>query len=177
MPEKTKSQNTPSQNQPATGGMNTITAKLKDETATAALAGVVAGWLRRGDMVALYGDLGAGKTAFCRALISSLAGAPQEVPSPTFTLVQTYDVKPATIWHFDLYRLSGVDEVCELGWDDARSDGIALVEWPDRLEDFLPEDRLDINLTFSDDGETVRFALLTFHGEWMARLKSMNGTA
>lgn len=157
--------------------INTITAKLRDENATAALAGVVANWLRRGDVVALYGDLGAGKTAFCRALISALAGAPQEVPSPTFTLVQTYDVKPATIWHFDLYRLSGPDEMYELGWDDARSEGIALVEWPDRLEDLLPEDRLDINLTFGEDSESARFALLTFHGEWLARLKDINKRA
>lgn len=172
MPENTNQQQDAPQPE-SRSALNTITAKLQDENATAALAGVVADWLRRGDMVALYGDLGAGKTSFCRALISALAGTPQEVPSPTFTLVQTYDVRPATVWHFDLYRLSGMDEMYELGWDDARSDGITLVEWPDRLEDLLPEDRLDINLTFGNDGETVRYALLTFHGEWAARLKDM----
>ena len=103
---------------------------LPDEAATAALARRLAPRLRRGDVLALRGDLGMGKTAFARALIRALvADDAAEVPSPTFTLVQVYDAPGGALWHFDLYRLSGPDEVEELGWAEA-ADGVALVEWP-----------------------------------------------
>ncbi|MFM2043594.1 MAG: hypothetical protein RLY86_2170 [Pseudomonadota bacterium] len=144
---------------------------LVDEAATAALAAGVGAVLRPRDVVTLAGDLGAGKTAFCRALIRHLSGDPAaEVPSPTFTLVQTYDLPALSLWHFDLYRLSGPEEVEELGWEEVRADGVALVEWPDRLGPLLPADRLDLHLTVT--GPDSRRAILTGHGNWAARLDS-----
>src|SRR5947207_3065485 len=92
---------------------------LPDPAATAALAGRVAPLARRGDVVALRGDLGSGKTAFARAFIAARAGRPVEVPSPTFTLVQTYELPDGAIWHFDLYRLERPDDAIELGIDEA----------------------------------------------------------
>jgi tRNA threonylcarbamoyladenosine biosynthesis protein TsaE len=145
---------------------------LEDETATEDLAARVGSLLRPGDVVALRGDLGAGKTSFARALIQSLGDPDDEVPSPTFTLVQTYETPAGSIWHFDLYRLSGADEVIELGWDEVRADGIALVEWPDRLGSLLPADRLDIQITFGTSPSTRR-ATLTGHGAWAARLETL----
>jgi tRNA threonylcarbamoyladenosine biosynthesis protein TsaE len=146
---------------------------LADEAATSAFAGRVAALLRPGDVVALRGDLGAGKTSFARAMIRALAGAEVEVPSPTFTLVQTYEVEPAPVWHFDLYRLSGPDEVIELGWEEARAGGIALVEWPDRLGPLLPAERLEIRLDFGDGAES-RLATLTGQEGWAARLAALS---
>jgi len=152
---------------------NPLTIDLPDETATAALAAKLGPHLRPGDMVALRGDLGAGKTAFARALIRALGDLDEEVPSPTFTLVQTYETPAGPIWHFDLYRLSGPDEVVELGWDEVRADGIALVEWPDRLGTLLPADRLDVLIGFGSDADTRR-ATLTGHSAWADRLKELN---
>ncbi|RJF81587.1 tRNA (adenosine(37)-N6)-threonylcarbamoyltransferase complex ATPase subunit type 1 TsaE [Azospirillum cavernae] len=141
---------------------------LPDETATERLAGRLGALLRPGDLVALRGDLGAGKSAFSRALIRSVTTPDAEVPSPTFTLVQTYDTDVGPLWHFDLYRLSGPDEVIELGWDDARAEAVALVEWPDRLGPLLPADRVELALSF--DGPTARRASLSGHGALAARL-------
>jgi tRNA threonylcarbamoyladenosine biosynthesis protein TsaE len=145
---------------------------LKDEAATDDLAAHVGSLLRPGDVVALRGDLGAGKTAFARALIQSLGDPDDEVPSPTFTLVQTYETPAGSIWHFDLYRLSGADEVIELGWDEVRADGIALVEWPDRLGSLLPPDRLDIAISFGTS-PGARRVTLTGHNAWGPRLETL----
>lgn len=124
-----------------------FTITCASEAATAAFSAEVATRLRPGDVVLLEGDLGAGKTAFTRALIRSMAGQPEaNVPSPTFTLVQTYDTATATIWHFDLYRLKDPDEIFELGWEDARSGGISIIEWPERLGPYLPKHALTISL-------------------------------
>ena len=132
---------------------------LPDPEATAALGRALAGQLRPGDIVCLWGGLGAGKTALARALIreaQSLAGIePDEVPSPTFTLLQTYDTGMADIWHYDLYRIEDPAEMDELGWDEACTDGIVLVEWPERLGHLLPADRLDIRLAVSGTGRMV----------------------
>jgi tRNA threonylcarbamoyladenosine biosynthesis protein TsaE len=122
-------------------------------------------------MVALRGDLGAGKTSFARAVIQALAGTEIEVPSPTFTLVQTYELTPAPIWHFDLYRLVDSGEIEELGWDDARADGVALVEWPERLAGYVPAERLDVCLELGQG--TQRRAVLTGTGSWATRLKEV----
>lgn len=109
--------------------------------------------LRPGDVVCLYGDLGLGKSVFARALIRHLAAdADLEVPSPTFTLVQTYDTGPGPLWHFDLYRLKDADEVYELGWEEALAEAISIVEWPERLGALLPTRRINIHLTLRPDG-------------------------
>lgn len=148
--------------------------EIKDEKALAALAARIAPLLKTGDVVTLEGDLGAGKTAFARALINSLSPRPEEVPSPTFTLVQTYDLPHISIWHFDLYRLEEkAMDILELGWDDARREGVCLVEWPDRLGSLLPRDRLEIKIDFNTDSENSRTVILIPHGVWIARLKGI----
>lgn len=140
---------------------------LADEAATARLAQRLAPHLAAGDVIALHGGLGAGKTTFARALISTLMGTPTEVPSPTYTLVQTYEAGPLTIYHFDLYRLEDPEEVRELGWDETAS-GLALIEWPLKAGAHLPAWRLDLTLEQTADGRTAR---LEPHGEdWQSRL-------
>lgn len=135
--------------------------------ATMALARALAPSLRAGDVIALHGGLGAGKTTFSRALISALLGRDVDVPSPTYTLVQSYDGPDFPIFHMDLYRLEDPDEVFELGWDETQ-DGLALIEWPERAGSHLPAWRLD--LTFEILGDT-RKAILEPHGEdWQTRL-------
>lgn len=149
----------------------TLTLSLPDEAATQALAARLAPHLRAGDVVTLRGDLGAGKTALARFLIRHLAGdEAEEVPSPTFTLVQIYEHLSPPVWHFDLYRLTDPGEVVELGWEEAR-DACALVEWPERLGPLLPRDRLDVQLTL--DGPTARRVVITGHGAWEGRVAGL----
>ncbi len=125
----------------------------KSEAETAQHAQDMATHLRPGDVVCLYGDLGLGKSVFARALIRHLSNdAALEVPSPTFTLVQTYDTQAGPLWHFDLYRLKDPDEVYELGWEEALAEAINIVEWPERLGYLLPAKRIDIHLTLMPDG-------------------------
>jgi len=138
---------------------------LPDEAATAALATRLAALARRGDVIALAGDLGAGKTSFARAFIHALGGD-EEVPSPTFTLVQVYE---PGIWHFDLYRLRAPEEAWELGIEEAFVAGISLIEWADRLGPLLPRRRLDINFSFADSPQARR-ATLDPGPEWEGRL-------
>src|SRR6266849_15111 len=122
-----------------------IVIELPDEAATAALAARVAALARAGDVIALKGELGAGKTSFARAFIRA-RGAAEEVPSPTFTVVQVYELGESTIWHFDCYRLRHPEEAWELAIEDAFHDGISLIEWPERLGALLPARRLLITL-------------------------------
>ncbi|MCG8511949.1 MAG: tRNA (adenosine(37)-N6)-threonylcarbamoyltransferase complex ATPase subunit type 1 TsaE [Rhodospirillales bacterium] len=143
---------------------------LADETATVSLAENLARISQPGDILALWGTLGTGKTVFARAFIRALGEADEEVPSPTFTLVQAYDTATATIHHFDLFRLDAPDEAYELGIEEAFADGISLIEWPDKLGGLLPRNRLDIDLTIGD-AAGVRHVELTGPGDWMSRLK------
>lgn len=140
---------------------------LPGETDTMRLGAQLAQICRAGDVVALWGDLGAGKSTLARALIQKLVGDDTEAPSPTFTLVLTYEATEFTIWHFDLYRLEDCGELHELGFDES-ADGLAIVEWPQRMGDALPQYRLDIELTMTSTGRTAR---LVAHGpEWRERL-------
>lgn len=147
---------------------------LLRESELSALAHVFAPLLRAGDVVCLRGDLGAGKTTFARVLIQAAMPAVTEVPSPTFTLVQTYDDAGAVpIWHFDLYRLKQADEVLELGWEEARATAAALVEWPERLGPYLPAARLDIVLGTVAGRDDVRQISFVPGLGWDTRLDTM----
>src|SRR5271168_4137950 len=141
---------------------------LPDEAATAALAAKISALAEVGDVIALKGDLGSGKTSFARSFIRARGGA-EEVPSPTFTLVQIYELGSAAIWHFDLYRLKSPEEVWELGIEDAFSEGISLIEWPERLGPLLPKRRFEITFLFGERPEARRAALAAGEG-WQERL-------
>lgn len=139
---------------------------LPDEAATARLGAAVAARLRPGWAVCLSGPLGAGKSTLARALIRALTTPEEEVPSPTFTLVQAYD-GAVPVSHFDLYRLSSPEEAWEIGFDEALESGAVVVEWPQRLGDRQPADRLDIEITPNDEmGGAGRRARMTPHGAW-----------
>jgi tRNA threonylcarbamoyladenosine biosynthesis protein TsaE len=120
---------------------------LADAEATASLASVLAQNVQSGDTVLLLGEVGAGKTHFARSFIKSLLTVDEDVPSPTFTLVQTYDTVIGEVWHSDLYRLSAEQEIEELGLFDAMIEAVCLIEWPDRLGSYTPTDALHIELT------------------------------
>ena len=133
--------------------MPTFSFSLPDEAATERLGARLAQRLGPRDVVALQGGLGVGKTALARAILRAASGDPALiVPSPTFTLVEVYDTRRGTFWHFDLYRLESPEQVFELGWEEARADGIALVEWAERLGGLLPTERLTVTLAMEGDG-------------------------
>lgn len=134
---------------------------------TRALATRLAPMLRAGDVIALHGGLGAGKTSLARFLINALLGAETEVPSPTFTLVQTYEAPDFQVHHFDLYRLEDPSELDELGWEETH-DGVSLVEWPDRAGARLPAWRLDLRLEIL--GESRRAVLEARGEDWQKRV-------
>ncbi|MDY0870836.1 tRNA (adenosine(37)-N6)-threonylcarbamoyltransferase complex ATPase subunit type 1 TsaE [Dongia rigui] len=140
---------------------------------TARAGRILAGLARAGDVLALWGDLGAGKTTLARGFIAAVVPAEEVVPSPTFTLVQTYaaDIggSPADIWHFDLYRLKSAEEAYEVGIEEAFAEGISLIEWPERLGSLLPRHRLDVTL-LPGVGADSRILSLAGPDAWMQRL-------
>lgn len=143
---------------------------LPDEASTLALGAKLASLLEPGDVIALFGDLGAGKTTLARGLITSLVGTSEElleVPSPTFTLVQTYEVGDLAIYHFDLYRLESPNEIWELGWEEALDGGVSLIEWPERAGNLLPDERLEVNLCFDGEARSAQFKGCS---SWVRRL-------
>ena len=148
------------------------TVELPDEDATIRLARTMSYALEAGDLVTLSGDLGAGKTTFARALIRILTDDQAlEVPSPTFTLVQTYETPRFPVVHADLYRVSGIDELAELGWEEAAEGSLVLVEWPERVGFLTEAERLDITFGLVPKGtSTERVAVLTGTGTWAPRL-------
>jgi tRNA threonylcarbamoyladenosine biosynthesis protein TsaE len=147
--------------------------ELPDEAATAAFAARLARLARRGDVIALKGELGAGKTSFARAFIRARAGRQEEVPSPTFTLVQTYEMPELTIWHFDGFRLRDPEEGWELGIEDAFRDGVSLIEWPERFGPLIPTRRLQITLEHVGSpgaAPEARRAIIDAGPQWADRL-------
>ena len=132
--------------------------RLANETATQRLGEHIAHLLRPGDAICLWGELGTGKSTLARALIRALTSPDEEVPSPTFTLVQTYDGSHFPIAHFDLYRLKTAEEAFELGIDEALDDGAVVIEWPERLSGRLPSNRLDIGIEMDGEGRKVRIS-------------------
>lgn len=145
---------------------------LPDPEATARFARSLAPLLGPGDVLLLEGQIGAGKTHFARALIQSLLPWPEDVPSPTFTLVQVYEARKFEIWHADLYRLGHPDEALELGLADAFETALCLVEWPEKLGPDRPKTAL--TLRFSVDETTGRrVEFLSDADMWRARLRGL----
>ena len=142
---------------------------LAEEVATEALAGRIARMAKPGDVFTLIGILGAGKTVFARAFIRARCNSDEEVPSPTFTLLQTYEAKETIIYHFDLYRIEKTNDAIELGIEEAFADGLTLIEWGERLGSLLPTNRLDVNL-FQGKSANARQVKLLGHGDWKIRL-------
>ena len=156
---------------PAVNDTGALVIELPDLAATGRLAARLAALARPGDAIGLAGELGVGKTTFARAFINHLAGETVEVPSPTFNLVLSYATPRLTVWHFDLYRVERAVELAELGFDDALAEGVALVEWPERLGTAWPDDGLILRLETAA-GEARR-ARIQGGGDWPKRLKSM----
>ena len=151
---------------------------LPSLAATADLAGMLADLARTGDVIALAGALGTGKTTFARAFINARAEragqGPVEVPSPTFTLVQSYDIGDVAVHHFDLYRLETAEEAFELGIEDGWTDGIALIEWPERLGSLLPGRALIVAFELGAARE-ARHAAIQAPGDWQDRMEGRTG--
>lgn len=149
-----------------------LTLNISDEAETRLLANDVALILRPGDVICLSGDLGAGKSTFTRALLRAFSGEPDlEVPSPTFTLVQTYAFDRFDLSHFDLYRLEEPEEIEELGLDDLLETGAALIEWPEKAADLLPADALWIQISQpSDEADSRVFRFFSDRSDWQDRV-------
>ena len=145
-------------------GASVWSLEAPDEATTLDIAAAQAAWLEPGDFIGLTGDLGAGKTTFARGLIRALAEAPDvEAPSPTFTLMQVYDAPRGPVVHADFYRLRGPRELYNLGWDEAIAGAIAIVEWPERVAEALPANRLEVDIRF-DPKRGPDFRALTLRG-------------
>lgn len=162
--------------QPEEGALHLM---VNDAAGMAAFAEVLAPFATRGDVLALRGPLGAGKTAFARGFIAARAraaglgaAAVDEVPSPTFTLVQTYEFPDTPIWHFDLFRLERPEDALELGIEEAFAMAISLIEWPEKLGSFLPRRRLDLEIEFTEDSDE-RQVKLAGGDTWPARLSQL----
>lgn len=147
---------------------------LPSPDATQKLAERIAPHLGAGDVILLQGHIGAGKTHFSRSIIQTLIPNQQDVPSPTFTLVQTYDAPEFEIWHCDLYRLTSPDEALELGLDDAFEDALCLIEWPDRLADEIPDGALVLTFDAPDQDSRTLVAETT-NPRWAPILDLIHG--
>ena len=167
--------------------MPVVRIKLSDFAATQRFGRLLAAQLQAGDTIALSGALGAGKSALARAIIQAVDPTEDDVPSPTFTLVQHYALADGTpLWHLDLYRIDDAEDAMALGLDDAFIDAVCLIEWPDRLKKFMPKTNLSIHLyadetaEASDDtaddtgvGSTIRFADVTAPPYWADRIQGL----
>lgn len=140
---------------------------------TAALGRRISPILKPGDVLLLEGPLGAGKSLFARSVIQARLGHPEDVPSPTFTLVQTYDTADLEIWHCDLYRLSGPDAAQELGLEDAFETAACLVEWPSRLGDMRPADAITLKLELAEKESARNIAFFGPPSDFRSRLEAV----
>lgn len=146
---------------------------LPNEAATGRFAAQLAHLMRKGDVIALSGELGSGKTTFARAFIRSRFGESTAVPSPTFTLAEIYGGDSnLPIWHFDLYRLNSADEARELGFEEALADGVSLVEWPERLGPLLPPERLELAFAAGPTPES-RSVAVSGSPAWLDRIEAL----
>ncbi|MEO9514976.1 MAG: tRNA (adenosine(37)-N6)-threonylcarbamoyltransferase complex ATPase subunit type 1 TsaE [Paracoccaceae bacterium] len=143
---------------------------FKTEAATQAFAVRFGAHLQPGDVVLLSGPVGAGKTAFARALIQSLMTKQEDVPSPTYTLVQTYDTPLGEIWHSDLYRVMSITEVEELGLTEAFDTAICLIEWPEMLGDLVPSHAISVSLRPNASGDARLITLRWTDDRWDRRV-------
>jgi tRNA threonylcarbamoyladenosine biosynthesis protein TsaE len=164
------------------GESDTLSATLflPDDAATARVGAALARALAPGDAVLLEGELGAGKSALARAAIAAALaedGRAEDIPSPTFTLVQTYETARGAIWHADLYRLSSPEEAEELGLTDAFAEAICFVEWPERLGAAAPRDALRARLDFPEKGDGRRLTLRAPGPRWRAALAAAEAAA
>jgi tRNA threonylcarbamoyladenosine biosynthesis protein TsaE len=156
------------------GRSSTLTKRTRSPADTAALAQVLGPALEPGDCLLLVGPIGSGKTHFTRHLIQNLMTEIEDVPSPTYTLVQCYETHRGELWHADLYRLTSTSEIEELGLIDAIETAICLIEWPDRMADLMPEAALQI--TFETDPDQAETRDLTFDWtdpKWQSRLSGL----
>ncbi len=128
-----------------------VTFTSRSEEQTKQIATQIAPYLQKGDCLAFFATLGMGKSVFCRAIIQAIMPEVTNVPSPTFTLVQTYSNDATEIWHFDLYRLEDPEEIFELGLDEALENAISLIEWPQNMGEFLPKNAIKVTI---DAGNT-----------------------
>lgn len=145
---------------------------LEDETATVRLGGMIAAAMARGDVLALGGELGVGKSVLARAAIRHFCPDEHDIPSPTFTLAQRYEPRSGPpVMHFDLYRLEGPLEAVELGIEEAFAEAITLVEWPRRLGPMLPEGALEVTLAMLDGEENARTARMSGVARWNGLLE------
>lgn len=140
---------------------------------TAHLAVRLGAHLQPGDCVLLSGGIGAGKSHFARALIQSLWAEPEDVPSPTFTLIQTYDTTKGELWHADLYRLGDVDQIIELGLIEAMQTAITLIEWPDRLAELTPDNALQIEITDPAKNDTRKLSMQATDPKWFSVIEAL----
>jgi len=152
--------------------------ELTGEGAMALFGASLAPLLSPGDVVRLEGPLGAGKTVFARGLIRALTSAEEDVPSPTFALVQIYDTTKGPLWHMDLYRLEDEVDILDLGFEEAQDDAICLIEWPQKAESYIPEGALTVRVEVDTDDPARRNVTFTAAAgpdeAWRARLANMN---
>jgi tRNA threonylcarbamoyladenosine biosynthesis protein TsaE len=161
-------------NDPSADGLAPVVEdRVLTESGLAKFAERLASACLPGDVLCLFGDLGAGKTSFARAFIRAMTTRDQEVPSPTFTLAQVYEtgesLETVALWHLDLYRLSEPEEIWELGVEEAFAEAITLIEWPEHALELLPLKRLEIHLGFCDKSEE-RLVALRGDARWADRL-------
>lgn len=148
-----------------------VTLKTADETV--AFGRALGARLKTGDIICLWGGLGAGKTTLARGAVAAWTGRDEDVPSPTYTLVQIYEGEGGQLQHMDLYRLKSSEEAWELGLEDAFYGAACLIEWPERLGTLLPADRLDVVFETAGQDGAGRLARLTAHGHWRGRIDDL----